>query len=77
MRAALITFTTVLLVLIGCGVFEHGPQRLDAIDEPLALPVKATPVEVDEFYPTDREGTLVENQGRLYYLGEDVMSKYP
>ena len=69
MKAAPWTVLGASLLLVGCGVTALGPQRLDAIDEPLVLPVKATPVEVDEFYPTDREGTLVENQGRLYYLG--------
>ena len=70
MRAALIIFTTVLLVLIGCGVFERGPQRLDAIDEPLALPVEVTLVEPEEFYPVERQGmVLIENRGRLYLAG--------
>lgn len=55
------------VVLMGCST---GPRRIDAIDEPLELPVEVTIIDTEEFYPAERLAiTLVANRGRLYAMG--------
>ena len=70
MRTRLAIPALAVAVLTGCSAFGRGPRRIDAIDEPLELPVEVTFVEPIDFYPVERQGMmLVENRGRLYLAG--------